>query len=449
MNVRSLLTLVLIFALVTVSVWVAQANRQPVTVTVPGLTPFAAPLWAVLFLTLLSGIFLALVYALAMTSREAVDRWRRKRRGEPARERAVRFDQGLRSLVMGDAAAAREQLSAVAQEEPTRAEAWLYAGTAARRSGDPEEATEMHLRALGLLPDDPRVLAELSADAEASGDTSRAVRYQQKLIEAAGSTPDRRRRVRDLHLAGGRLEAAVEAQRQLVAASPTVDAAATALLDALRVQVGRAELAAGEPARAAEIAREALASDPSFEPAHALLVESLLAGDDPEAALEAYAAAVAATGSLELLRRHADVLLDMEEPEAAIRLLREAIDRTEGSRRIGARILLGRLYYRLELVDESFQEFRELDELAEASPLVDYFLAKLEARRGDTQGAFERLKEAVRRAGFLDLTYRCPACGTVGPAYGDRCSELCPCGRVEMVIERDARPARPVEAPTV
>lgn len=450
MNVRSLVTLVVVFALVTAAVWVAQLNRQPVTVTIPGFVPFAAPLWAVLFLTLLTGIFLALVYSLAMTSREAVTRWRHEREGRPARDRAARLERGLRLLIAGDDAAARQELGALVEEQPGNAEAWLFAGTAARRSGDPDAALEMHLRALGLLPDDDRVLAELSLDAEAAGDSRAAVRYQQRLLESAGRSPERQRRLRDLHLAANRLDAAIDAQRQLEeTGSGAEPATEPGLLAALRVERARRRLESGEAAGAIAAAREVLADRPGYEPAYALLVDGYEGQRDLGATLEAYEEAFEATRSLEMLRRHANLLVETEEPEEAIRTLRAAVGNLDGAPRIAARILLGRLYYRLELVDEAWAEFRDLQEVVESSPLVNYYQGKLHARRGEHAAAYELLKESILATGVLDLSYRCPECDTVGPTYGERCHDRCRHGRLEMEVGRHARPARPVEAPAV
>ncbi|MFW6198489.1 MAG: lipopolysaccharide assembly protein LapA domain-containing protein, partial [Acidobacteriota bacterium] len=76
MSVRNFIRLVSIFAAVAVVVWIAELNSRPVTVDLPGLPPVAAPLWMALGLAFLAGLFLALLYSLAVSSREA---WRRRR----------------------------------------------------------------------------------------------------------------------------------------------------------------------------------------------------------------------------------------------------------------------------------------------------------------------------------------------------------------------------------
>lgn len=451
MNARSLLGLIALFATVTVGVWVAQLNEAPVTLDLPGLAPLTAPLWVVLFLSLLCGFLLALLYSLVLSSRDALVSRRQERAARPARERAARLDQGLRLLLAGQDGEARELLGRVAREEPGNADAWLHAGVAARRLGDAASAQQEHLRALGLRPEDPAVLDELSRDAEALGDLPAAVRYLQEAIEHGGDSLARRRRLRDLHLRAGRWEAAIRAQEALVATAAEEQERRheAATLRGMRVGKGRRALEAREPRAAADIGRALLAEEPDYEPGHALLVDALLEGDDPDTALDALAEAVSRTGSLELLRRQGNLLVDLEEPERAIRTLRAAIESFDGAPRLAARILLGRLYYRLELIDEALSEFRAAAEAVEFSPVVNYYLAKLYARRGEHREAHELLKKTLRLSRFLDFRYRCPECGTVGPEYGRRCHDLCPTGTVEMQVARDASPARPVEAPAI
>lgn len=451
MNTRSLLGLIAVFATAAAAVWVAQLNRAPVTVYVPGLDPLSAPVWVVLFLALLSGFLLAFVYSLVVSSREALTARREERAGRAQRERAARLERGVRLLLLGQAHEARELLAEVVRDNPENADAWLYAGTAARRSGDADVAQRMHLRALGLRPSDRQTLDELARDAEELGDLAGAVRHLQEVLEPDPGNAEGQRRLRDLHLRIGSWDEAIRAQEALVAAC--ADAAErqaqAGILRGMHCGRGRRALEAGDAAGAAEIARSILTEAARYEPAHALLVDALLAGDDPETALGALATAVRETRSLELLRRHANLLVDLEQPEEAIRTLRAAVPELEGERELAARILLGRLYYRLELIDEARAEFRAVAERAEFSPVVNYYLAKLHARRDEHRRAQEILAETLRRSRFLDLRYRCPACGTVGPEYGRRCHQLCPCGTVELEVSRDASPARPVEAPVI
>lgn len=450
MSVRSLVGLIVLVAAVAAALWMAQLNSATVTVRLPGLEPLAAPLWTVLFLSLLSGILLAFVYTLATSSRDALTSWRGQRAGRPGRRRAADVDRGLRLLVAGEDRRARELLERVARQDAGNADAWLHAGIAARRLGDAEAAQRMHLRVLGLRPDDPRVLEELSRDTEEMGDVPGAVRYLRQAIEHGGAAAAGRR-LRDLHLRAGSWEAAISAQKALVERVPDGDSRRRerAILAGMRIGKGRRTLAAGDARGAAEIARALIGERPDYEPAHALLVDALLAGDDPTTALDALHEAVERTGSLELLRREAGLLVDAERPEEAIRTLRTAVENAGGERRLAARILLGRLYDRLELVDEAFAEFRTVAEDVEFSAVVNYYLAKLHARRGEHRQAQDLLQEALRRSHVLDLRYRCPECGTIGPEYARRCHDLCAGGMVQMDVRRDVSPSRPVEPPKV
>jgi len=183
MTFRSLVVFVAIFAVVALSVQFAQQNRASVALDLPGLSPFAAPLWGVVYLSLLTGVMLALLYSLGLSSREAVQRWRSSRRDRALADIAGTVKQGLEASTQGDDATALSLFEAVITERPDHLEGWLLGGHAARRAGDVDRAIEMHLRAQGLAPSDARVLDALADDFAAAGDEVRALRYLQQRVD--------------------------------------------------------------------------------------------------------------------------------------------------------------------------------------------------------------------------------------------------------------------------
>lgn len=449
MNVRSLVSLIVLFALVTAAVWVSQLNRDAVTLRLPGLAPLSAPLWVVVFLTLLLGVFLALLYSLALSSRQAMVSWRQGRNERGVAVAAAALEVGIRELAREDAAAALEQLEAAVSADGSNAEAWLFAGDAARRVGDIEGATERHLRALALAPDDHRAVESLGLDAEAAGDRTRALRYLRQLLQMQG--PDERRlaRVRDLHVAEADWKAAIETQRQLLKAAGAGATIEHTTLLGLRAERGYELLRAGDADAARTVAKELVAEDPGFEPGQILRGEVEIEAGQTDEATRYWQAGVAATGSVELLRRLANLYLENEQPEDAIRVLREAADTMQGEAVLAARILLGRLYYRLELIDEAAELFEQLSGMVVDSPVIDTYLAKVRRRRQETEEAYELLEETIRRGGVLDPRYRCRECATKHRQHAHRCSGCGRWGTLLIDLSRDTRRAEEIDAPIV
>ena len=448
MTIPRLLGLLALVAAAALAIVVSQWNRAPAELVLPGLPPFTAPLWVILFLGVLAGGLFTTAYITALSSRDALDRWRRER----LERRNARVDrlqaEAVAAFLAGDLERARQRFAEVNELAPGRGEAWLFAGDAARHAGDLEAASELHLRAQGLMPEDPRVLDALARDSEKAGDLGRAQRYQEQLIERHGATPKRRERQRDLAIAASDWDLALRAELECSRGRKRTPEEER-ILSGLKFEAAAAVAAAGDAEAALLAARRLVNEVPAFEPGYVLIARIEGERGDPEAAAEALEQGVAATESLELVRRLVSLRLDLEQPEAAIDSLRETAERFVDDAAIAARILLGRLYYRVGLVDEAEAEFAALADLVESSPVVDYYRARARHRRGETDAAYQILREAIRADGYLDIRYLCGACGTVHEGYVSRCSDCGKWNRVAMDISRDAHAAEPVRAPVV
>ena len=448
MTVPRLLGLIAVMLIVASAVAISQLNGDPATLTIPGLRPVTAPLWVVVFAGAVTGGLLTAGYFTALSSRDAMARWRQERLDrQTARIDRLHAD-GVRALLGGELESARRLFVEVTGLAPGRGEAWLLAGDAARADGDAEAATEFHLRAQGLMPDEPRVLEALSRDAESGGDLERARRYQDQLMERQGATPARRERQRDLAIKEREWGVALAAEREC-ARGRKRSAAEERLLRGLRIEAAAADAAAGDTEAALIAARRLANEAPDFEPAYGVLAEVHRAAGNDEAAVEVLQEGYAATASLELLQRLVALRLELEQPEAAISALREASMQLEADSALAARIMLGRLYHHVGLVEEADEEFARVAERVRRSPVVDYYRARAAQRGGDPEEAYEVLRQSIRAAGYMDVHYACTRCGADHADYARSCGRCDEWGTLEMDISRDARAAEPVRAPVV
>ncbi len=448
MTVPRMLGLVAVMLIVASAVAVSQLNDAPTTLTVPGMSSFTAPLWVILFAAVFVGGTLTAAYFTALSSRTAMARWRQERLDrQTARVDRLHAD-GIRALLAGDVERARQCFVEVTELAPERGEAWLLAGDAARLGGEAEEAAELHLRAQGLMPDEPRVLEALSRDAESAGDLERARRYQEQLIDRQGATPARRERQRDLAIAARDWRPALVAEEEC-ARGRRRSVGEERLLRGLRIEAAAAEAAAGDSETALIAARRLANEAPDFEPAYGVLADIHRAQENDDAAAEALQEGYVATSSLELLQRLVSLRLELEQPEAAIAALRQASVQLEPDPALAARIMLGRLYHRVGLVEEADDEFAVVADRVDRSPVVDYYRARAAQRSGDAETAYEVLRHAIRTAGYMDVRYVCHDCGTEHADYGRRCSRCGEWGTLGMDISRDAHAAEPVRAPVI
>jgi lipopolysaccharide biosynthesis regulator YciM len=124
------------------------------------------------------------------------------------------------------------------------------------------------------------------------------------------------------------------------------------------------------------------------------------------------------------LQRLEDLYLKMGEPGEMIRIYQDALARTHMDPAI--KLALGRLYYRLEMIDDAFELLSTLEGLLDPAGGIHKMMASLYIRKGNTEAALLEIQEGLgtSRPGWIafqctaclyltqEWNGRCPACGT-------------------------------------
>lgn len=439
MSLRNLLTMLAVFAAVSLGLWTATLNTEQVPFSLPGFPPYETQtsLWVVGLLGVLLGVLGTLLYTVVLSSKAAFVRWRRKRVDSKTAEDTELIEAGLVAAVRGDHHVALQRFETVLEKDPERLGAWIHGGNAARALGNLEKAVEMHTRARGLSPDAGDVHDELARDFAELGEYARAVGHlEQRLAAEPKGDPEIFARMRDLLSEQSRWEEALEAQEKRIKAlrDPVTQADEESVVRGLRLEKGRALMEQGTTEgrqEALSIFAALVKADPQFVPGYLLQGRARLADGDIDGAVDAWTEGVAATEALELLNELVAYHFDAGDPEQAIRSFRQSAESIEGADGRAARLGLALLYSRLEMIEEAKAELERLEDEVEFSPTVVYHLAKLNDRQGDAQAAAERFRQVIKASKLLDPTYRCEHCGTHVANYVMHCAE---CGRWGTIV---------------
>jgi len=87
---------------------------------------------------------------------------------------------------------------------------------------------------------------------------------------------------------------------------------------------------------------------------------------------------------------------------------------------------LGKLYYRLEMLDDAYQTLTEIDASTRQLPDLHKLLGDLYHRRGMEGRAVEELKRALVFKDQMVVPYRCDNCEYVSTEWSGRCPR---CGK--------------------
>ncbi|RMF10141.1 MAG: hypothetical protein D6762_02185, partial [Candidatus Neomarinimicrobiota bacterium] len=142
---------------------------------------------------------------------------------------------------------------------------------------------------------------------------------------------------------------------------------------------------------------------------------------------------------LERIESH---LLAAEDPERAVEELGQIV--LNENHHLLARFYLGKLYYRLEMLDKAREIFENLQGEVAYIPALPHFLARIYYRKGDTATAFRYMEELVDRADVLTFRFHCDQCHVPLDAWSERCPTCHTINSVRMIYEELHADAAPI-----
>ena len=403
---------------------------------------------AVPFYGLLLGVFLAAFLPTATLSLiQSVRRdlaVRSERRETRRRESVERADRRAVDLQAdGQWRRAEEELQVVLADRPEDFSALLRCGEVLRHQGRHTEALEIHRRATVLYPQSIALLYQLAEDYQAQGqpEVAEEVRHR-ALRELPGLGLKLLRRQRDEALEQRRfLEAAELHERiQALIGGGASGEGERSITLGLTYQRGVALLEEERNGEAAELFRQLLADEPRFIPAAIMLGETELLSDRPDAAVAVWREGFERTGSPIFLQRIEDHFIEGEQPEKAIETLWSLIgqaDQSPEANDLLPRFYLGRLYYRLEMLDEALKVLESVRERVGSSPTYHFLIARIHQRRGDHRRALEAGITCAHQLGVRDAEYQFRVCAASYPDWHDRCDRCGAWNSVELNFQEE------------
>lgn len=324
-------------------------------------------------------------------------------------------------LAHGLSGQARQVLESVLRERADHEQANLLLGEALLKLGDYDTAVR-HLETYVLAHPAAVEARYLLADALiASRNPDGATAVLKRL---AGDEPKSAlralRRLRTLHMDAARWEEALDVHKRLVSRfGKDLNGAERAQGAALLYQVGMGKVEADLYKEAATIFQQVLKEDTAFVPAYLSLGRCMILQDQEVQGLEIWLEGFRTTGEGALLQEIEDYFIQSGKPEEGLAVLRRVAATSEFA--VTAKFFLGKMLYRLEILDEALVLFQEVRAQVVYSPILFFFMAKIHSRRGRSEQALNEYRQLLRNLGILRQRYECAVCGQKAADYLDRC----------------------------
>lgn len=307
--------------------------------------------------------------------------------------------------------------------DPNHVDSLLWLGNIYRTEKNYTEAIRLHRKARSIEDGNIELLLALARDLEGAKRFEEALQVLRDILKLDSANLTALMSKRNLHI---RLEAwneALEIQHRLMKAHLTEadQQREHAALVGLTYEVGRHLLERGKPDKARHYFRAAIKRNKQFLPAYIGMGEILIQEGKTKSAAEILEKVYAKTGNVILLHRLEELYLEMGEPGEIIRVYQQAIQRDPHNPAL--KFYLGKLYYRLEMVDEAYDLLSSLE--GPSDQMSDYhkIMANLYLRKQQMDLAVDELKKALGFKKRVVVPYRCAQCQHESSDWSGRCAK--------------------------
>ena len=426
MKFRTFLLIIVVLVLLGLIFTVALDSHNADVLTQRFQLPGSATVgvgWMVLW-SFVAGLAIAVVVGLSREAGRMVDRWRRRKASRKSEEIEEEYSRGLVAVLERREEEALVHFRAVLERDSRHFYTLIKLGDVLRSQGRYSDAIEYHRKAHHLKEDDTRPLYALVEDYDTQGDMERAKSVVGRILAINKSSVAAWRQLRSLHVKEKNWEKALEAHQRVAKLSEPSEARKAAVNRfglGIRYQIAASMLEAGHPKEAANKLRRVLKDDDSFIAAHVKLGEALRESGQDLDAVTAWHDGFEVTGSpifLTLLEEH---FLRKEQPLAAIEALKNCIERARRGKGTLPRFYLGKLYFRLEMLDDALAVLSSVEGRATRAPTLHYLLGRIHERRNQFREAAVQYRTVIKETNLVELSYLCRACREATAEWVDCC----------------------------
>lgn len=419
----------LFFTLIAVLGFLAQMNTDRVSFFVTRQTSFEMPVMAlVLFSSAIGGIVVMLAIGVRET-KSLFTGWKYARLQKKEVRINAYYTDAVNALLARRHSDAIGFFQKILALNPNHINTLLRLGKIHRIDKNFSEAIRLHQRAHQMDAANIEVLLALSRDMEETQRFEDAIHHLKRVLHLDETHATALSHLREIYVRFSRWEEAHAVQEKIMKLPSTpgtmdVQKKESDTLLGIQYEMGVRLAEAGQQDRARHYFKDAIKRDKMFLPAHIGLAELHIREGKLTLAARLLEKGYEMTGQVLLLHRLEDLYLEMGEPERILRAYQNAVSRAPQDRVL--RFYLGKLYYRLEMIDDAYDLLSEIEPQVEYFPDLHKVLGNLHLRRGELNEAVLAFKRGLKLKKRVLVPYFCADCDHHTTEWSGRCGR---CGR--------------------
>lgn len=369
------------------------------------------------------GALLAVVNSFVVDAR----RFFRERRARSERKAAEAAEQnyhrGVELLVKGDTSGAREVMQKALAAKPADAGMVISLSETFLREGRPAEALKVLEKGYFSNPGSIGILVAIAKSATEAGDAARAAKAYEEVVDLDPKNCFVLKKLRDYKMGTGDWTRAASLQKSVIECER--DSAekdkGRSLLYGLLYEAAAASFSKHNHEEALGHVKEVIKNDEDFLPAHILMGDILYAQNNTSGALKVWEKALHRFPNAEpVILKLEEMFLGESAPDRILeRYQKEIISHPADT---NLRLLLSRLYLRLEMVDNAIEELERLQTEGVDSFYSQVLLGEAYLRRKQDAKAADLFQKALGLDREFAPPFVCSGCGHNAAAWGPRCT---------------------------
>jgi lipopolysaccharide biosynthesis regulator YciM len=418
MGKLSIFIIVLFFGVVALF---AINNHEVTTIKVPFGSLYEIPKIALILLSSAIGFFVTLFVFAIRDTKKFIDNWQYQRKQKQDIRVQELYSKALNALLARNEESAKGALEEVLVEEPDHIDALLRLGDIAAAEDDYQRANTYYQKAKNIMPKKIETLFALEGLMEKTARWTEAMRYLDDVLEIDDSNLTAMYKKRGLLEREGQWDDLVYLQKAILKHehSEKDKKRESQNLIGYKYEYGRHSLENNQLEKAKKAFKTVLRLEKDFLPAILGLAEVMLIEGDSEEAVNLLEKSYENTHSTILLARLEDLLINLGEPSRLIRIYKNSISKKPNNP--VTKFFLGKLFYRLEMVDDAFEILTGIDTAGVLYPELHQVLGNLYMRKNQCEKAVQEFKKAVDVKLSLRLPYCCKQCGNTADEWSGRC----------------------------
>ena len=399
----------------------AMDNKDIVIIKIPFGSLYEMPKIALILMSTIAGSLLILVAFFVRDTKRMIDNLQYQKRQKRDARITSHYSKALNAILADKKEEAKEALGEILKEDPGHVDALLRLGDIALGNDDAKTAFEYYKKARDINATDLQALLSVETAMEKMQRFDDATKYLDEILDIDAGNLTALCRKRAILEMQERWDELLLLQKSIIRLEQNEKDKEREEHRRLgyKYEYARASLENGELEKAEKAFRNLIKTDSRFLPAYLGTAEVIMTKGEIEEAINFLEKSFEQLNSVILLARLEDLLISVGEPGRLIRFYRNALARNPQDN--GLKFLLGKLYYRLEMVDDALDILNSIDTSAFAPSELYGLRGELHMKRKHISAAIDEFRRACGIQSVVNVPYCCAQCGFKSADWSGRC----------------------------